>query len=115
MGRIYWIKTDGTEEVVEAEITSAQANARFREFMDLAASHYGGNFAEIVWVLHNNQRTLMLVDEFGALPVREGYPLPVNTKATEIYHQASRARGKDWEGPPYVHGDAMLFENIDIQ
>lgn len=108
MGKIYWIKVDGTEEVIEAEVSSADANAKFMEIMN-KAENYFGRYAEMVWVLHKDRRTLMLVDEIGAI-----MGLPVNPRATEIYHQASRAQGRDWEGPPYIHGDVVLFEDIEI-
>lgn len=115
MGRIYWIKVDGTEEDIEADISDAKANDDFLKVIKKAEERYKTGFAEMVWVLHNGQRTLMLVDEFGAQPVMEGYPLPVNEKATELYRAASRARGQDWTGPPYIHGDVVIFENIRMR
>lgn len=70
-----------------------------------------GGFVEVVWVLHQGKRTCMLVHETGAI---ENPPLPINTKATDIYHQASKARGKDWVGPPFVHGTVILYEGMVI-
>lgn len=114
MGRIYWIRVDGTEEDIEADISDAKANDDFTKITDIARKHWG-NWAEMVWVLHKDKRTLMLVDELGAVAAKPGYPLLINPKATEIYHNASRARGHDWVGPPYIHGDVVLFEDIRMK
>ena len=114
MGHIYWIKTDGSEESVEKDISSEKVNTEFFKYIDIANQRFNGSHLEFVWVLHNNKRTLMIVDELGAIPVKSGYPLPINMKATDIYHNASRSRGKDWVGPPYIHGDVLLFEAIEI-
>lgn len=114
MGRIYWIRIDGTEEDIEADISSAKANSDFVKIMKNAEAQFKSGLAEIVWVRHHDRKTLMLVDEFGALPAFNGSPLPINHKATEIYRAAARSRGQDWEGPPYIHGDVVLFEGIDM-
>lgn len=54
----------------------------------------------------------MIVNETGAI---QDPPLPVNKKATDIYHNASRARGQDWVGPPHVHGTVILYEGMTIR
>lgn len=71
-----------------------------------------GGWTETVWVLHQRKRTCMLVNETGAI---QDPPLPINKKATEIYHNASRARGQDWKGAPYIHGTVILYEGMDIR
>jgi len=71
-----------------------------------------GGWTECVWVLHQGKRTCMLVNETGAI---QDPPLPINKAATEIYHQASRARGRDWVGPPHIHGTVILYEGMEIK
>lgn len=117
MGRMLLLKIHPEETVVlRASLSSDEFNADamkyFREAKDAIGTPFG---VEMVWVLHNDQRTLMLVDEFGAVEAKEGYPLHVNPKATEIYHAASRRRGSDWDGPPHIHGDVVLFEDIQVE
>lgn len=56
----------------------------------------------------------MIVNEMGAIETADRGPLPINEKATEIYHAASRARGQDWVGAPYIHGDVILYEGINV-
>jgi len=96
------IHPDGREETREGNAPLSNENERT----------IVGGFVECVWVLHQGKRTLMIVNETGAV---QDPPLPVNNKATEIYHNASRARGQDWEGAPYIHGTVILYEGMDVR
>lgn len=65
---------------------------------------------EHVTVLYEGQRRDMFVDEFGAL-----LRVPPNEVATEIYWNASKARGEtpndEW---PRIYGVAILFPDHQV-
>ena len=69
-----------------------------------------GGYIELVAVLYKNKRCTMIVNETGAIQDGAREALSINAAATEIYHAASRARGEDWIGPPYIHGNVILFD-----
>lgn len=60
---------------------------------------------EHVAVLYKGNRASMFVDDEGAL-----FDLPVNIRATEIYHAASRSVGRDVSDAPLIYGDVIQFE-----
>jgi hypothetical protein len=72
---------------------------------------------EHVSVLYEGQRSHMWVDEEGATGWRDGYPLPVNKRATEIYWEASRRGGKrhNYFDSPCIHGNAVLYSGIVVE
>lgn len=98
-----WIKADPKEPIEEHEMPDSfffnDQRAEVNKFL-------GGEF-EFVQVLYENKPRYMLVNEIGAM-----IPLPRNIRATDIYHNAMRARGKDWpiDSPPFIHGDVILVE-----
>ena len=80
-----------------------------------------GGDIEYVSVLYKGKPTKMVVNESGAV---QDPPLPVNEKATEIYHAASLARKERGEdirvlGPqrtwPKIHGVAVVLEDIHVE
>lgn len=107
-----WIPTDNAEPIEEHECedqfffsndTMVGAN---RE--DIKA-YLGGDF-EFVQVLHEDKPMYMLVHEMGAM-----IPLPVNARATDIYHTAvvkprCKDKGFDYNPQDYaqIHGPAIL-------
>jgi hypothetical protein len=113
MGSIVEIAVDGVETVLHDDLNNAEVNDNFMKYAKEIEGRLG-NFIEFVWVFYEEKPTLMVVDEMGALNIGPGYPLPVNSKATEIYKEVSRRRGETWEGPPYIHGVAYLFKDLKI-
>ena len=101
-GRVHIIPVDGAGEVREADKCPP-----FEELRQIVGGHI-----EHVRVLFDGKLAHMFVNELGAVEAGPGYPLPINPIATEIYHQLSRSQGRDWEGPPYIHGTAIVVENI---
>lgn len=78
-----------------------------------AAQKVVGGYIELVSVLHEGKACHMIANEMGALYMwghNKNQQLDINRKATEIYHAASRARGQDWNGAPYIHGNVILYE-----
>ena len=104
-----WIPTDSKEPIEEHECEDRfffEHNAR--QEVD---RYLGGNF-EFVTVLHDGKRRYMLVNEFGAT-----IPLPVNARATDIYHNAQvkpqcKSLGIEYNADQYaqIHGPAILVE-----
>ena len=69
---------------------------------------------EVVWVLHQGRRTCMIVNECGAIEFANRPPLPVNEKATQIYHAARRSFGEPCDGLAQIHGTAIVYEGIQV-
>lgn len=114
MGKLIKLSVDGTQEVIFDNITSDEVNKNWAEYSIMMKKALNSDI-ECVHVLYNDKRTSMFVDEIGTTNWKKGYPLPVNNQANEIYHNAWRKKGRDWEGEPSIHGDAFLFEDIVIK
>lgn len=100
--KAHLIQPDGSAEIVEynGEPTLDQ----MRDFI--------GDNIEFVSVLFQDKPAHMIVDEMGALK-----PLPVNERATSIYHNAQvkpscKKRGIVYKAEEYaqIHGPAMVLE-----
>ena len=96
--RIHRIWPDGRHEIEEAEELPA--------FEDMQKFVEG--WVERVKVLYEGKPTNMVVNEEGLLKGME-----LNSKATEIYHAATLARGLP-RPEAVIVGPAMLFEGFSI-
>jgi len=113
-GIVKFIPADSGQPIVEepGPITLAGNNEAVevdREYWFERARQYVGGWVELVWVLHNDRRTLMLVNEEGHILKP---PLPLNARATFIYHANGKSQGRDMRGAPLICGNVVLFENI---
>lgn len=102
-----WIPSDSAEPIEEHECQDQffflpDPRAMVGEFL-------GGQF-EFVQVLYDDKPMYMLVHEMGAM-----IPLPVNARATDIYHTAvvkprCKEECKDYRPGDYaqIHGPAIL-------
>lgn len=70
-----------------------------------------GGDIEYVWVLFNGQRTPMVVNEVGAGPFGLKQ-LPVNERATEIYHAWTLSQGKP-RPDALVYGHVLVLEGFE--
>lgn len=104
MGKIYLVHASGNREVRESDTPLTREEVQ---------AFVGGDI-EYVQVLFEEAPCYMLVNEIGALPMNNRGPLPINAWATDVYHNAMRARGKDWIGPPFIHGDIVLYQGIPL-
>lgn len=110
-GSVVRIPADSTQPVITLPMVGDLCGERndHRTKWFAAAKDYVAGYIEIVWVLHTGRRTLMLVNEMGAM-----IGLPPNERATHIYHAASKARGSSLLYAPLIYGNAMLFENVEV-
>ncbi len=104
MGIMHKMKATGehTVQTVEAMLDTPETQA------------YIGGYMEYVYVLYNGKKCLMIVNEEGAIHKRDRGPLPINARATKIYKAAAAARGHSYFGPPFIHGDVLLYEGVPI-
>jgi len=94
MGKVLVIHPDGREETLGKRPSVKEATAIC-----------GG--WELVHVLHDGRREQMVVHDDG---IRFG--LPVNQKATDIYHTFSNSQGR--QNPNLIHGVAILLLGKDV-
>ena len=106
-GKIHFMKADGSIRIIEAD--KPPTGDEMRNFV--------GGYIELVHVLYQGKASQMIVNEEGATDFMKEYPLPINRAATEIYHNASIARGEDWphDMSPFIHGDVILLEDVRLE
>lgn len=101
------IRAEGETESFTADF-NGEPESWYRQLRDVFAQHFGDEiFYEHVNVWHQGRYADMLVDETGSLK-----GLPVNEKASEIYHANVKAHFPDEfrSDMPMIYGDALLFE-----
>lgn len=98
---------DGTETTHAHDFSGAPENW-YSHVRQIFAEHFGEDiYYEHVNVWHQGEYRDMFVDETSALK-----GLPVNAKATEIYHANVKAHFPDEFSAdmPLIYGDALLFD-----
>jgi len=98
MGKIYYISSDGSRRVEDADALPDNTSVE---------SFIAGD-RECVWVLFKERRTCMFVNENGI-----ALGLPINSTATEIYRDWPLRQGMD-VSDRHIHGNVIVFEDIAI-
>jgi len=98
MQQIHYLCADGTSRIEPSSTIPER---------EICTQFLAGS-PEQVWVLFNDKRTCMLVNENG---IAQG--LPINSAATEIYLTWPRKKGLNVTGR-HIHGNAIVFEDIEI-
>lgn len=98
MGTLHYYHADGSYDTRRA--------ADCPPLEDLQS--FVGGYVECVWVLFNEKRCAMFVNEDG-----HRLNLPVNLQATKIYHEAALRKGRINPNP--ILGNAMVLEDIVVE
>lgn len=109
MSQMVIIRADGTETTEPFPKVwdgDRETSKKLREII--------GGWIEYVHVLYKDKPTYMVVNEEGAL-----MQLPVNLKATEIYHEATRRRtGMSKRAAmgslAWIYGDVVVLEGVKV-
>src|ERR1700681_4342982 len=102
MGAIHVIKADGTTESSPAD--------RMPPTEELRA--IVGGTAEFASVSFNGKRTCMVVNDNGAIADDDQTTLPLNEKATELFHAWGKSQGRDTTKAWKVHGTVVMLDDI---
>ncbi len=97
MGTIHYIEANGNIETKEA--VKCPPLTEFQSFVE--------GYVEPVYVLFNDKRCVMFVNEDG-----HRLELPYNPDATAIYHEVSRRRGE--RNPNPILGNAVVLEDVSV-
>ena len=110
------LRADGTSTHINAPDVLDVLDGNQHSFTKLLEETVAGHI-EFVWVLHDDRRVCMVVNDIGALEP-EKYPMNVqasilyfaNTMRTERMpmHTAFRNLG-------YIHGDVVLLDGVDVR
>lgn len=107
--RTQWIKANPEEPI---EIHECEVGFFFENNARKEVNKFLGGELEFVSVMYNKKHAFMLTNEIGALN-----GMPVNARATDIYHTAVVKPKCEFEGRLYIpgeygqiHGDVILVE-----
>ena len=70
-----------------------------------------GGTAEFAWVSFNGKRTCMVVND-GAIAEDDQTTLPLNEKATEVFHAWGKSQGHKTSKARKVHGTVVMLDDL---